>query len=79
MWRAEGPGRSFASLQALQLGSNRIAAWEQVCRLDALPALRELRLSGNPCIAGLDVVTARLEVLLHAMCAVRGCAEHACA
>jgi Leucine-rich repeat (LRR) protein len=38
----------FARLQALLLGDCRISSWADVDQLDRFPALRELRLSGNP-------------------------------
>ena len=62
MMHAGTSGRSFASLEALQLGNNCIAAWEHICTLDAFPTLRELRVTGNPCLDGLSTVNARLEV-----------------
>ena len=72
MWRphhaccsgpAGGAGQ-LSRLESLQLAGNRLPSWECVNCLDAFPALRDLRLSGNPCLEGQDVVTCRLEVRL---------------
>ena len=49
-------------LESLQLAGNQLVAWEDINRLDAYPALLNLRLTGNPCLMGQDVVTSRLEV-----------------
>ena len=49
-------------LESLQLAGNQLVAWEDINRLDGYPALLDLRLTGNPCLEGQDVVTSRLEV-----------------
>ena len=43
---------AFPALEALLLGGCRLASWRDVDALDAFPALRELRLSGNPLFEG---------------------------
>lgn len=40
--------RPFARLQGLLLADCRLSSWSDVDQLDRFPALRELRLSGNP-------------------------------
>jgi hypothetical protein len=45
-------GAAFPALEALLLGGCRIGSWADVDQLDCFPALRELRLSGNPLVAG---------------------------
>jgi hypothetical protein len=45
-------GPAFPALEALLLGGCQIASWADVNQLDRFPALRELRLSGNPLVAG---------------------------
>ena len=57
-----GVSGQLGSLDSLQLAGNRLAAWEDVNRLDAFPGLQDLRLTGNPCVEGQDTVTSRLEV-----------------
>ena len=47
-WCAE----AFPKLETLWLGHNCISDWRSVDALSALPALRELRLSGNPVLHG---------------------------
>ncbi len=42
----------FPNLATLWLGSNCIHSWQSVDALSALPALQELRLSGNPVMQG---------------------------
>ena len=42
----------FPNLATLWLGSNCIHGWQSVDALSALPALHELRLSGNPVMEG---------------------------
>ena len=42
----------FPALATLWLGNNRISSWRSLDALSALPALRELRLSGNPVLQG---------------------------
>ena len=42
----------FPNLATLWLGSNCIHSWRSVEALSALPALQELRLSGNPVMEG---------------------------
>ncbi|KAG2428537.1 hypothetical protein HYH02_014341 [Chlamydomonas schloesseri] len=45
---AQTPSPPFAALAALYLGGCGIADWASVNELDRFPALKELRLSGNP-------------------------------
>jgi Leucine-rich repeat (LRR) protein len=45
-------GQPFAQLSALLLGSCVLRSWGALDALDAFPALRELRLSGNPLLEG---------------------------
>lgn len=45
---AAGGAAPFARLQALLLGDNALADWDDVQSLAAFPALAEARLSGNP-------------------------------
>ena len=63
-----GVSGQLGSLDSLQLAGNRLAAWEDVNRLDAFPGLQDLRLTGNPCVEGQDTVTSRLEVCPCAAC-----------
>lgn len=49
--RAGAAAAAFPALEALLLGSCRIASWRDVDELDKFPELRELRLSGNPLVA----------------------------
>jgi hypothetical protein len=54
--RYPSPGQQaaqpFSRLSALLLGSCSLRGWSAVDALDAFPALRELRLSGNPLLEG---------------------------
>jgi hypothetical protein len=45
---ARGLEACFPQLQLLDLMDNSIAGWESVMQLASLPALTELKLSGNP-------------------------------
>ena len=55
-------GGGFAQLQCLNLGNNIITGWAAVDALSGLPALSELRLSGNPLLPA-AAPDARYEVL----------------
>jgi len=44
-------GPAFPALEALLLGGCKIASWRDVDEINKFPALRELRLSGNPLVA----------------------------
>jgi hypothetical protein len=46
-----GAGAPFSSLQALLLGNCRLSDWSAIDELNRFPALRELRVSGNPLLA----------------------------
>ena len=52
MLSRESCAGAFSKLDTLWLGHNRVCDWQSVDALSALPALRELRLSGNPVLDG---------------------------
>ena len=65
--KAEG-SFCLAALKSLLAPENRLAEWSAVDALDSFPALQEVRLSGNPVLAGADhggrhVVIARVSRL----------------
>ena len=53
MLRRECFAGVFPRLATLWVGSNCIHSWQSVDALSALPALQELRLTGNPVMEGL--------------------------
>ncbi|OQR97361.1 tubulin-specific chaperone E [Achlya hypogyna] len=54
---------SFASLESLALGDNRIASWASMDALNSFPALTLLRFAKNPLVAGLGAGEARMMVV----------------
>lgn len=58
---------AFSSLEALFLGQCQLSRWQHVDELDKFPALKELRLSGNPVLANAKS-GGRFEVGMHVLC-----------